>query len=57
MGTSFFDAWVAEERGAGRVPSLERYQREDVADSGRIVFEHIGCKANPWYVKNHPNGA
>ena len=20
---------------------------------GRIVFEHIGCKANPWYIKNH----
>ena len=21
---------------------------------GRIVFEHVGCEANPWYVKNHP---
>lgn len=24
---------------------------------GRIVFEHIGCKANPWYVKNHQTEA
>lgn len=23
---------------------------------GRIVFEHIGCEANPWYIKNHQRG-
>ena len=20
---------------------------------GRIVFEHVGCEANPWYIANH----
>ena len=29
---------------------------KDSPYDGKVVFEHVGCKANPWYIKNHPQG-
>ena len=32
---------------------LTYYTTYDSKYDGRIVFEHVGCEANPWYIANH----